>query len=177
LAQQHGWDAIGVDVSRWAADQIQRRYGIRVIVGSLEEAAFASGTFDVVHMSHVLEHVPDPIGMLREVRRVLSPTGRVIIEVPNELENVYTWARLRSGTARAYPVASSHLWFFSPTSLARVVKATGFTIDQARSFRDMDDIRALRRIGKRIVNAIEHLAGSGPLIEVIAHAGVEQDGA
>ena len=43
---------------------------------------FADDTFDVVYCSHVLEHVPDDRAALRELRRVLRPTGWAAIQVP-----------------------------------------------------------------------------------------------
>jgi SAM-dependent methyltransferase len=175
MARELGWAVSGVDVSRWAAEQIARQHGIRVMTGELWDVGLASASFDVVHMSHVLEHVPDPVRVLEEVRRVLKPDGRVIIEVPNELENVYTWARLRLGTARPYPVTSTHLWFFTPPTLARVVKAAGFTTDHAQSFRDVDDPRLLRRVGKRVVRVIERLVDRAPLIEVVARPATTRD--
>ena len=175
MARDLGWSVTGVDVSQWAADQIERQHGIRVIVGDLRDAGLTSGSFDLVHMSHVLEHVPDPVRLLQEVRRVLTPGGRVIIEVPNELENVYTWARLRSGTARPYPVPSTHLWFFTPPTLARVVKAAGFATDHAQSFRDVEDPRFLRRVGKQVVHTIERFVDRAPLIEVVARLATARD--
>jgi 2-polyprenyl-3-methyl-5-hydroxy-6-metoxy-1,4-benzoquinol methylase len=167
-AREQGWDAVGLDVSQWAAAEVSSRVGVPVIVGTVADAGFSSGAFDLVHMSHVLEHVPDPLALLGDVKRVLKPSGHVIIEVPNELENLYTWWRLRSRTARPYPVPSTHLWFFSARTLQRAVRAAGFEIDGARTFRDVSDARPLRRLGKRIVSAVERLVDRAPLIEVIA---------
>ena len=148
--------------------EIENRYGIRVVTGSLEKAQFSSCSFDLVHMSHVLEHVHDPISVLQGVRRILKPEGRLIVEVPNELENVYTWVRLRSGTARTYPVKSSHLWFFSPSTLQRVIRAAGFSLELRRSFRDASDSSPLRRLPKAMLGTFERLVDRGPLIEAIA---------
>jgi hypothetical protein len=116
----------------------------------------------------VLEHVPDPVVFLRTVGDLLAPAGRVIIEVPNELENLYTWTRLRTGTARPYVVASPHLWFFSPATLRKVVEAGGLRLAHVATLRDTTDPSGVRRMAKQAVGAIERLLSRGPLIEVIA---------
>jgi 2-polyprenyl-3-methyl-5-hydroxy-6-metoxy-1,4-benzoquinol methylase len=168
LARRRGWDVMGLDVSRWAAERVRRTHDIDVKVGTLDPETFPASTFDIVHMSHVLEHVADPVGLLRTVRAILTPAGRVIIEVPNELENLYAWVRLRTGTARPYAVASPHLWFFSPRTLDGVVTAAGLRIERQGTFRDTWDPRAVRRVAKRVVGSVERWLDRGSLIEVIA---------
>ena len=57
-ARQRGWSVVGLDVSTWAATEIRAQHGIEVLTATLEEAPLPRETFDVVHMSHVLEHLP-----------------------------------------------------------------------------------------------------------------------
>ncbi len=56
---------------------------IRVYTGDLREVAFPDASFDVVTLFETLEHVYDPVALLREVRRILKPGGVVSVEVPN----------------------------------------------------------------------------------------------
>ena len=70
-----GWDAQGVDLCRESAEYGMAHRGIKIIVGTLEEAAFPSESFSVVHFSHLIEHVPDPRAFLREVRQGASTGG------------------------------------------------------------------------------------------------------
>jgi SAM-dependent methyltransferase len=157
-----------VDISKYAADFVRRRCGVDVVHGSIDDARFPDASFDVVHMSHVLEHLADPLGNLRTIGRLLRPGGCLIVEVPNEFDNLYTWVRLRSATAHAYDVPSTHLWFFTPASLARVIRSAGFAVRRLHTFRDTEDPRVVRRIGKRVAGRIEALVGRGPLIEAVA---------
>jgi SAM-dependent methyltransferase len=66
----------GVDIS---AAQIARAREIHPVATYVQSSGaalpFAAGSFDRVHMSWVLEHVPDPLAVLREIRRVLAPDG------------------------------------------------------------------------------------------------------
>jgi SAM-dependent methyltransferase len=61
--------------------------GVRgAILGDCANLPYASGSFDLVCMFDVIEHVPDDEGALREVARVLQPGGRVFLSVP-----AYPW--------------------------------------------------------------------------------------
>lgn len=167
LVRQNRWDVEGLDVSRFAAEQVHRRYGIHVSVGTLEEVGFPSEHFDAIHMSHVLEHLPDPRGTLAEVKRVLKPGGFLGIEVPNEFENLGTRTLSVLGLLRPYSVHSTHIWFFSPSTLRRLSLLAGFDVIGLRTFRDMEEKRPLRRAAKQVARLVEEPLDLAPLIEVI----------
>lgn len=50
-----------------------------------EHMPFKDGTFDVILLHEVLEHVENDVATLREARRLLAPAGRVVIFCPNRL--------------------------------------------------------------------------------------------
>lgn len=83
LLRALGWSRlVGVDIgSRAVRTAVQS--GLEAYEGDLRSVGFPDATFDAVSMSHVLEHVDDPVALLREVRRVTKPDGRIAIEVPN----------------------------------------------------------------------------------------------
>ena len=60
----------------------QRLPGIRVVHALFEEFE-AEGRFDTIVMGHVLEHVSDPVDLLRRTRDWLKPGGRIFAAVPN----------------------------------------------------------------------------------------------
>lgn len=64
---------VGVDLERERATDV---------FGDLTRAPFASGTFDLILCSHVLEHIPDDRAAMREITRLLSPGGRAVVLVP-----------------------------------------------------------------------------------------------
>jgi len=84
--QQCGRRVVGVEYNPEAARVARQRYGIEVLVGdllALEDQVAPRGPFEVVVMRYVLEHVPDPVGILHAVRDLLAPGGRFVFSIPN----------------------------------------------------------------------------------------------
>jgi SAM-dependent methyltransferase len=78
-----GWEAHGLEVDPVAAARARETSGCEVTVGTLDTAEYAPGSFDLVYMSHVLEHLPDPGRALRRCFELLAPTGRLVLVHPN----------------------------------------------------------------------------------------------
>jgi SAM-dependent methyltransferase len=78
-----GWEAHGLEVDPVAAARARETSGCVVTVGTLESADYPPGTFDLVYMSHVLEHLPDPARALRRCLGLLAPAGRLVAVYPN----------------------------------------------------------------------------------------------
>ena len=120
-AAARGWDAVGVEISPFAAQEA-RELAVDVRTGTLEQAAFADAAFDCVTMWDVLEHVPDPVRHMLEVRRVLAPNGLVVIGTP-DLGHI----RFRMQRERwRHLKPAEHLFYFNRRSLERLLEKTGF---------------------------------------------------
>lgn len=78
-----GWNVTGLDLAAEVALRVQRQLGIQVHVGTLPHPQLKSESYDALTMWHVLEHVPDPKGLLRSAADLLRPNGLLVIEVPN----------------------------------------------------------------------------------------------
>src|SRR5581483_9414447 len=63
--RHQGWQVTGVDVSAETVARVRAELGVRTLTGSLPHPNLAPGTFDVVTMWHSLEHVHDPLAVLR----------------------------------------------------------------------------------------------------------------
>ena len=72
-ARECGWKAVGIEPSRWAAEQAQAN-GLDVFNGTLEEYR-SNGLFDVVVSWDVWEHLTDPVGAVARVAELLAPGG------------------------------------------------------------------------------------------------------
>ncbi len=80
--QQLGWHTKGVEFNEGAAN-LCKKSGLDVHHGDLLSAKFDDETFDVINVSHVIEHVPDAKAFFIELARVLKKNGTLIIKTPN----------------------------------------------------------------------------------------------
>lgn len=124
LAQMRilGWEVTGVEVDPAAADRARAAFGLTVHTGTLFDGEFPPESFDVVTISHVIEHVDDPLGLLRECCRVLRPGGRVVITTPNSASLGHRWF----GAVWRGLEPPRHLTIFSPRALDQIVRQAGF---------------------------------------------------
>lgn len=83
VRQQYPCEVFGVDLSEAAVATAKTQFDLEVFHGTLLDARFPDGHFDVVTAWWYLEHVPDPLPVLQEVARILKPGGRCILGVPN----------------------------------------------------------------------------------------------
>ena len=65
-------------------NQFSKGTNLLLQVQDLSSLAFCDNTFDLAYSYHVLEHVPDPDAVLREITRVLKPGGFLYIGFPNK---------------------------------------------------------------------------------------------
>lgn len=89
-----GYDATGTEMSPWVVEFAQKNFGVRALAGRVEDLALPEGTFDVVVLNDVLEHLPDPMGTLTRCARLLAPDGFFVIQTPEYKEHL-TEADLR----------------------------------------------------------------------------------
>lgn len=78
-----GWQAEGVEVDPVAADVARTTSGRPVRVGDFRAIDLPTGAYDLVVLSHVFEHLDDPITALRRLRSLLAPGGRLVLIYPN----------------------------------------------------------------------------------------------
>lgn len=125
--KNRGWQTLGIEPSRQAAEH-SRTLGLDIIEDFLNErTAGEIGTFDVVHMSDVLEHIPDPPGMLKLAYDLLNPEGLICVVVPNDY-NPFQHALKTSCNYKPWWVAPPHhINYFNFESLARLIHRAGFS--------------------------------------------------
>ncbi len=122
--KNHGWRVQGLDISSKAAETAKNNFDIDVFVGELDQLPFPAESFNYVHMSHVLEHVPDPLDTMKRVTELLTNDGTVYIEVPNG--NSYSQKR---GKEHWFAWESPrHLFTFSPTNFTELLTLAGLEI-------------------------------------------------
>jgi SAM-dependent methyltransferase len=127
-AIKRGWNASGIEPSRQAAAHA-RGLGASVTEGFFgAETAGKLGHFDVVTLTNMLEHVPDPIGILREAKDLLDPGGLICVGVPNDFSPFQIAGRQAVGAGDWWVAPPHHLNYFDFDSLSALLERLGFTV-------------------------------------------------
>jgi SAM-dependent methyltransferase len=133
---------VGTDLSPVRARQMQLLFAqnpkVEILINNVEQGGlpFPDSSFDTAAMVAVIEHMVEPIGVMREIHRVLKPGGRAIIDTPN----IAKWTRRLKLLAGYFPSTASlqegllnydlktptdlhdegHLHYFTFRSLSRI---------------------------------------------------------
>ena len=121
VAAANGWDVRGIEPSKWAVEEGQRRFGVPLRRGVIEELDEQPGSADAIVMLDVLEHLSDPLEALRTLRSVVADEGVLVLSTVN-LSGLH--ARLRDGNWPWF--IRSHLHYFSPETLQAMLRLAGF---------------------------------------------------
>jgi SAM-dependent methyltransferase len=127
-ARERGFSVRGVEMSAWASQYARDTYGLDVHTGTLESAAVPASSVDVVVLADVIEHLFDPAATLREIHRILTPGGRVLLLTPDVGSLT---ARLAG--PRWWGLLDDHYYYFSRATLRRLLAREGFTVERIRA--------------------------------------------
>lgn len=121
----HEVETYGVDMNAAAVEKAKAQ-GHIAQVGRFEDAEFPAGYFDFIWASHVIEHVPDPMGFAKKAFEILKPGGIFWFWTPNINSIDAKWFRDRHWGAYHFP---RHWVFYSPESVKHLARATGFGVE------------------------------------------------
>lgn len=136
-ARAAGFDVCGAELSPDTARFARGHFGLEVHVGDWREAGYAEGSFDVVTLFDVIEHVPDPLAELTALLRLLRPGGLLLQSTPN-IDGLFPRLSYRLARRLDYwphPEPPHHLYRFSERTLPELTERAGYEvirIDQAR---------------------------------------------
>lgn len=140
---------IGIELFRPMAE-IASTVLTHVHIGDVHqlELPYPEGSFDVLIMSEVLEHLVDPDATLARLVKLLKPGGLVLASSPN----ISHWPIIRDlvlgrfDYAEAGPMDRTHLRWFTPASFKRMFEAAGVVVDR------IEPIEGKRALRWRIIN-------------------------
>ena len=131
MAEIDGWKTFGVDINERAVKFAREKYGLNIKIGDLETLNFPEGYFDVVTFFDTIEHLPDPVLALMEVKRILKPKGLILITTPN-IDGLFpklTYLLFaKTIGAWEHPTPPGHLYQFSKQTIAKILKKIGLQI-------------------------------------------------
>jgi SAM-dependent methyltransferase len=125
VMRSEGWEVLGLEQSDSIRRSAEARLGPEHVRGGLlSQAELAAGSFDLVTLWDVLEHVPDTLALLAEVRRLLAPEGKLLIETQDVSSRA---ARLLGRRWQHYKHAE-HIYHFEPRTLENALAKAGFEV-------------------------------------------------
>jgi len=148
LLRALGGDGIGIEPSQSYSEFCRDEYGLSVATASLQESLFEEASFDFIRMSHVLEHLNDPIRYIRMVSRWLQPNGVLYIEVPN-IER-YCAAKSSGGLFHF-----AHIYNFNPWTLRAVSHLAGMKELETTKARYADETSIFLTKGDEQITSME----------------------
>jgi SAM-dependent methyltransferase len=120
-----GWEVAGLELNDDTATAARTVHGLMVET-ALE--AFADNSFDLITITHVLEHIRDPHQMLADCDRLLKPGGIIAVAVPN----VDSWQARWTRDSWFHLDLPRHLWHFSEAWLSTSLCGLGFELQKVR---------------------------------------------
>ena len=125
-ARAAGFEVAGAELSLDTAAFARRHFGLEVHAGDWRDAGHAEGSFDVI------EHVPNPLGELRAIRRLLRPGGLLLQSTPN-IDGLFPRLSYKLANRLDYwphPEPPHHLYQFSDRTLAEMTERAGYEVSR-----------------------------------------------
>ena len=124
-ARQLGFDTMGLELSAAAAAHARDRLGLDVREQTLAEleADPSTGTFEVVVLADVLEHLDDPLGALDACQRLLAPGGVLCIITPDPASPT-----ARAAGSRWWGYVPAHTFLFPHSTLLELISGRGLVV-------------------------------------------------
>lgn len=122
-AKGRGWEVYGCEPNRWLADWGGKRYGFKIIPGTIFDGKYEKNFFDVVTLWDVIEHTPDPLSVLRESNRILKNGGLLVVNYPD----IGSWIARLMGRKWLF-LTSVHLFYFNRKTIKIALNRAGFKI-------------------------------------------------
>jgi len=120
--RERGWEAVGTERTPDAAAEAARASGAKVV--AVEIDALDEGLFDLIVMFHVLEHVTDPMTVLRAAAARLRPGGALVLGLPN----LASWQSRSTRRHWMHLDVPRHLGHYSPRSIRDALDRAGFDL-------------------------------------------------
>lgn len=122
IFQKDGWETLGIEPSKSATQA--RNKGIKILKQPFEKANLTKSSYDLAILNHTLEHVEDPLFVLKKVNHILKPNGLVYVDVPN-------FGSLAQAIQKQYWTAllpHEHIHHFTKETLFKTLRKANFNV-------------------------------------------------
>ena len=124
-AKMRGWKVEGVEISEYAASYAKESFGFKIYVGDVLQIDLPANTYDLITLWDVIEHLTNPLEVLRVLKRALKKNGLLVFSTP-DVESLP--ARLTKHKWIGYKLSDEHLTYFSKKTVALLLEKAGFTL-------------------------------------------------
>jgi 2-polyprenyl-3-methyl-5-hydroxy-6-metoxy-1,4-benzoquinol methylase len=121
IARERGYEVSGCEPSSWMCAFAKDNYGIELHPGTLFDMDVKPGSVDLLTLFDVIEHTPDPAAVLKRAHELLAPGGVLAMSYPD-----YGSLAARGLGSRWPFLLTVHLYYFTPKTIADLVRRTGF---------------------------------------------------
>ena len=160
--EELGFEATGVEVCQESCEYGRSKHGVDIFNGVLEEAKFADETFDFIHFSHLIEHLNDPRGFLKEVKRILKKSGFVIVTTPNSSG---LFSKFFNEDWRC--IVDDHLFLFNTSNLKLLLEQNGFIVDEIITWGSVPKWKYPSGI-KKMMDSFVKTTNTGDVVSMLA---------
>ncbi len=145
-----------------------RAQGLKVRTGLLKDVGFAAASFDAVTLFEVIEHLKEPLMLLRECHRVLKPGGLLVLSTGNAAS--WTVAAMQERWDYFHIAKDGgHISFYNPRSIALLATRAGFEVERIETARvkffEQGDVARWRyvagKLAAELLNLPARLVGRG----------------
>jgi len=128
LLRMQNWEVVAVEPNEKAASYAKSKLNVKIFQSCFEDFEYESGSFDVIVMWYVLEHLPQPISGLRLAYKLLKANGWLIFSIPN----VESWEARVFGKYWVGWDLPRHLYLFPRPLLHEILESIGFQVVSER---------------------------------------------
>lgn len=171
-----GFHVTGIDVESSTTDYVATKYGFCTVTGLLGPKTFPACSFDVVILSHVIEHLQRPMELLAVIRGILKPHGLFVMCTPNsdslteDLHDVY--GRFRYDRTKSYYLTPFlnpyHIIGFNLNSARRILESAGFGVEYCKLSSGLEWEDKNRKLIMRSIKLAGALLGKGMSIVTVS---------
>lgn len=134
-ARENGWEVTGIDIADDAVQYARDKFKLEVFQGELDSINLPAAHFDVITMWDLIEHLENPLAILKKANKILKDKGKIVILTPNEnsliKKIIFLFFKL-SGKRWDFLVKKGygihHLYYFSDKNIKELLKKAGFGI-------------------------------------------------
>ena len=130
MMRERGYAGMGLDFSLAAAAIAWQRFSVPVVCATLSKAPLPEASCKLITMYHVLEHLFDPVSYLQAAHQLLTPDGRLVVQIPNAA----CWQFLILGKDWNGIDVPRHLINFRASELESLLDFTGFEVVRRKYF-------------------------------------------